>query len=160
MHHIINQFILYVSESTDRSTMAQSLFSRHSAPRCSECSCLTMLLSNMKSHRSSAPVRCLKSRFDLKIHAITAYMYVSAWDILLFHPDSTESSDRKTESHLHLLLKPRMLNIQCLSWEQKHDPYTYRRVTSCASFKSAQLGVKGDSKASFHFPGQNIHRHN
>lgn len=110
--------------------------------------------------RASAPVRCLKSRFELKIHAIAAYIYVCAWDMLLFHPDSTESSDRKTESHLHLLLKPRMLHTLCLSWEQELDAYTYRWVTSCASFKSAQLGVKGDSKASFHFPGQNVHRHN
>lgn len=117
-------------------------------------------LCNMKPQRSSAPVRGLKSWFELKIHAIAAYMYVCAWDMLLFHPDSTESSDRRTESHLHLLLKPRMLHTLCLSWEQELDPYTYRWVTSCASFKSAQLGVKGDSKASFHFPGQNVHRHN
>lgn len=51
MHRIISQFILCVPESTDRSPVAQSLFSIHSTSRCSQCSCLTVLLSNMKPQR-------------------------------------------------------------------------------------------------------------
>lgn len=50
MHHI-SLFYMCLSESTDRSPMAQSLFSTHSTCRCSQCSCLTELLGNMKPQR-------------------------------------------------------------------------------------------------------------
>lgn len=46
----------------------------------------------------------------------------------------------RLSAKLHLLLMPGMLHSQCLSWEQKHDPYTYRWVTSCAKFQISTAG--------------------
>lgn len=53
---------------------------------------------NLKD-RSAGPVRGFKSQLGLKIHALTVYMDVCVWDILLFHPGSTDSTERLRATH-------------------------------------------------------------
>lgn len=62
--------------------------------------------------RFSGPVNHLQPRFDLKICVIIGNMHMYVYDMLLL---LLESSDRKAESQLHLLLKPKVLYIHCLS---------------------------------------------